>query len=1634
MKVKPPIIDRRSSVDIENTLNGLVPHYTPEWAASDEKDPGVALIKIFSHMTENIIHRLNQAPQKNFVTFLDMLGIKRLPAQPAKVLVTFILAKGLDRGILIPERTQVSSEKTDEHEELAFETESNLMATPSQLVKVLGIDPSRDAIYEIPKKFLDSEPKSQSIISYKIVSSPSKGARNFQMDHITGLEVEDILKIEDSDKIEYVTVSALTATIVKIEEHLEFDHLPNTKVEKVTRFNLFEGKNKQEHLLYLGHEDLFNIKGKAQFNLHVIHRAGTETDVTSLKYSWEYWGEVKEEGAEEGKNEVDGDDWHEFQMVDNTYGFTSSGVIQLNKLNEGEIKEKEIKLKEDNENEKNSIKSRWIRCKLKDKEQLGTDVPRKLPELDKIVFTVESIGKDLSPEIAFNNDTPLDISKTFKPFGKEPRMFDSFAFGSKEIFSKKEANIEIDVKVDPGRSLGAPTAVLYDKELRVFLRGIFGKLYEIQITKENDKLKANWIDHGFPPNTAIATESTPGPVIQPSPSSSSSVFVRGDNGHLIEGFYKRDKDRFEWKDWGSPSDEVYVNSDPAGISDTTISVFVIGSDSYLYEFNKDKGWIDHKRDDNRAFDSSPYAVKYETVEKDRVRVFLKGKDGRLYQLRCRAGDISKDKKHYKWIDIEPLPVGIKVDSRPFAWVSKWACSVLVYVKGNDNHLWEYDKKWNDKGYPDGIFLDSNPHGYIDTIPLQPAGTKKKIHVFIRGKDDSLFEFNDEIGWGTKYQMPVKLRYSPYVLNENEKLHIFSATAQNTILEIFATSQMTGQPWFDHKDPDEVVLTPSLSWEYWNNKGWVVLKDLKDRTSNLLVDGKISFKLPIDIEPTEIGGQKNYWIRARIVGGDYGKETFVVLTDPKVNIASFKDLGTAEQILSSTKNTIRPPLLNKLTISYFLKEEKYPQHCITYNNLEYIVQTDANLIKDKFFRPFVQLEDKLPTIYLGFDKILKSGPLRIFFAAKELSFSQKDKPKMEWAYSLENGWSELKGCSDDTEGLIKSDILEFVGPSDLSARPRFGKYLFWLKGSLIRGRYEKDAYPLLEGIYPNTTWASQEETIRDEILGSSNGLPDQVFALLRLSVLGGEEIRVCEILTEQEIQYIKKNLEEEKLKPIFEKKDETGKVIENWVLWKHVSDFFDSTEKDRHFILDRITGKIQFGNGKTGMIPQAGDNNIKAFSYQTGGGVQGNIKVWEIKSIKSSAPGVDKVFNPTDADGGAEAATLEQILEFGPSMISNRNRAVTTEDFEWLAKKASRKVARVKCLPNRNNIINTDKEHLSETGWVTMIIVPDDKTPRPVPSLELKRKVHRYLEEHCINILTSMQHIWVDGPVYVEISVSADIFVTSIDLISNVERDVREKLDKFFHPLNGGLEGNGWDFGQDVNVSDIYALLGYIEGVDHVEKLWLDYGEPAGKDYLFYWDEIPGSDNERLVEYLVKDLDIDWVRTASIGSSDDLDISRFSWDEFFGKDNEKLIEFLMQNFNVKWIRSVSILKDKEREKIMISDGKNCLSLRLINKRTKLKVTIDDSITEEFIVGKENGGLNIKVRTIKISDGENALFLRLNKEETRVNLIINDGRIDEFNVKSEKGRLKIYSHDTVEIKPNFLVASGKHVINVQFRKEG
>src|ERR1043165_8096507 len=91
MPLPAPNLDDRTFQDILDEARRLIPQYCPEWTDHNLSDPGITLLELFSWMTDLMLYRLNRVPDKNFIKFLDLIGVLLEPARPAHATLTFRL-------------------------------------------------------------------------------------------------------------------------------------------------------------------------------------------------------------------------------------------------------------------------------------------------------------------------------------------------------------------------------------------------------------------------------------------------------------------------------------------------------------------------------------------------------------------------------------------------------------------------------------------------------------------------------------------------------------------------------------------------------------------------------------------------------------------------------------------------------------------------------------------------------------------------------------------------------------------------------------------------------------------------------------------------------------------------------------------------------------------------------------------------------------------------------------------------------------------------------------------------------------------------------------------------------------------------------------------------------------------------------------------------------------------------------------------------------------------------------------------------------------------------------------------------------------------------------------------------------
>jgi predicted phage baseplate assembly protein len=367
---------------------------------------------------------------------------------------------------------------------------------------------------------------------------------------------------------------------------------------------------------------------------------------------------------------------------------------------------------------------------------------------------------------------------------------------------------------------------------------------------------------------------------------------------------------------------------------------------------------------------------------------------------------------------------------------------------------------------------------------------------------------------------------------------------------------------------------------------------------------------------------------------------------------------------------------------------------------------------------------------------------------------------------------------------------------------------------------------------NTTWAAQVTTVTDEILGSGNGDPGQVFTVAQTPIQPGQQLTVREPqppapAEEQALAEV------EGADAVTVTLDAAGQPEEIWVRWHAVPDFYGSGPRDRHYTIDPLSATIRFGDGTSGLIPPIGQNNIR-LTYRAGGGEEGNRPSATIVELKSGVPYIDGVTNIGPSQGGAPVEPVERVQARGPRVLRHRDRAVAAQDLEDLAAAASADVAAAAAVvPLFNpyslwldpNAPAPGPDHAQvAAGQMGVIIVPDEPdSPKPTPSLVLLSQVSDYLRERC----PATASLWVAGPEWIAVSVQATVAVTSIAAADATADRARTVLQSYLHPLTGGPQGQGWPFGQRPHGSELSALLEALDDVDHVHALTVAYQPETG---------------------------------------------------------------------------------------------------------------------------------------------------------------------------------------------------------------
>jgi len=484
-------------------------------------------------------------------------------------------------------------------------------------------------------------------------------------------------------------------------------------------------------------------------------------------------------------------------------------------------------------------------------------------------------------------------------------------------------------------------------------------------------------------------------------------------------------------------------------------------------------------------------------------------------------------------------------------------------------------------------------------------------------------------------------------------------------------------------------------------------------------------------------------------------------------------------------------------------------------------------------PFSRQPQTGDALYLGFEESVSRLLMRISMEASMARGAgvKPDDPPLRWEMSQGNGaWAEIDVLEDLTGGFnYGSGTVEVQCPPGSGTEAIAGRRLYWLRcriAETTRVAGEPAVYTQAPEIYQITAapigalLPAEHSTVEtEEMLGISDGTPGQTFATRFAPVLAlapGETLEV---------------------------KAGDG----DWEPWEQCDSFAGSGPGDRHFGLDLVHGQIRLGpelregDGRVslhGAIPPKGAL-VRIGRYRHGGGRTGNVNAGAISVLRSALPGVASVSNPRAALGGVDPESLDSARRRSALQIRTRYRAVTAEDYEFLATEATPRVARALRVAD-------------DQPGVTLRILPRvDPADRRLtfeelsPDEVLLEEIRRYIDARKLPgtpvRLEPMRFRAVSVVVNLQVGPRADA--------QRIERHVRDQLYTYLNPMVGGsagVTGGGWPPGRSLNQGELYSIMHAFDAVEAVKILRLyemniETGEQgskaAGRQILLESDEV-----------------------------------------------------------------------------------------------------------------------------------------------------------------------------------------------------
>lgn len=549
----------------------------------------------------------------------------------------------------------------------------------------------------------------------------------------------------------------------------------------------------------------------------------------------------------------------------------------------------------------------------------------------------------------------------------------------------------------------------------------------------------------------------------------------------------------------------------------------------------------------------------------------------------------------------------------------------------------------------------------------------------------------------------------------------------------------------------------VTLEYFNGTGWRQLPGTEEWAG--LFDGEhggeygIRFLCPEDWQPVVVGGYEQRALRIKVVQADN------CYFQPCVH---------------------RVPRLEGISLSYsFQGRWKSPQRIRRLSGASLTEQSGLPAPHAPL-EAFAPLDWNGDGLCLGFDRPMSNGPVSILFDLREDTCTQPIPLQLE--YSARDGFHPLKAI-DHTHGMTRAGTILFLPPPDFARREIAGQNRYWLRLTDQRERPGGGPGPEIRAVIPNAVQIRNQETLPELSFSIEASAPNMSFALGVENILSAEVfVNERERLTMGAMQRMLRETPED----VRAEYDFLGDIQSFFVRWTEVDNFDSSHPGDRHYVIDRMTGTLRFGDGISVMIPPASRGTALTVSVVRCDGAKANLGPGAVHDTFGRLLYVNQVTNPIATYGGSSIESVESARLRGAGLINGRDRLVSEQDFIREIRAFSSAISKAKCVPGQ------DPDGRKDAHAMSVVLMMRDYAGGSYSFNSLRERLLARLAERCEAALLP-EKIYLTEPAYVELTVDLWVEIQDPSRVFAVQNVLRESIAAFLDPLTG-CGGRGWEVG------------------------------------------------------------------------------------------------------------------------------------------------------------------------------------------------------------------------------------------------